>query len=86
MKYNCKNCKNSECMWIGLNDEEICTEYVPKTKGDLLRCMTDEELADLLSQTVDCACCPCKASDDKCDLPDESCKKQWIEWLKQGFE
>lgn len=47
-----------------------------KTKGDCIRSMTDEELADLLYATM--------RGDNICDPYSE--KDDWLEWLKQEVE
>lgn len=31
---NCARCANSDCGWAGCDDEEICTEYKPRTKDE----------------------------------------------------
>lgn len=48
MERNCKNCKNPDCFWTSMEDDEICDEYLPKTNADRIRSMTNEELADFL--------------------------------------
>lgn len=70
MARNCNNCKNEDCFWYGLDDDDVCDEYIPKTNADRVRSMTDEELAELLhSQFVF----------SNSYLPSE----WWLEWLKQ---
>lgn len=56
MERNCKNCKNQDCFWVGVDDDEICDEYLPKTNADRIRTMTDEELAVFLGNTQ-AVCC-----------------------------
>lgn len=52
------------------------------TNADRIRSMTNEELAEVFSELVDCACCPCNCSDGTCG----NCERQWILWLKQECE
>lgn len=54
-------------------------ERKAETYADRIREMTDEELAEVFSELVDCACCPCNCSDGTCG----NCQRQWILWLKQ---
>lgn len=52
-----------------------------RTKADKIRAMTDEELATLISENIDCGVCenvfglrPCS---ERC------CPDFWLDWLKQ---
>lgn len=44
--------------------------------------MTDEELANAISDNIDCACCN-QFLKDKIDCSGDGCPKAWIEWLKE---
>ena len=55
------------------------TERKTETNADRIRAMTDEELAEVFSELVDCTCCPCICSDGTCG----NCRRQWILLLKQ---
>lgn len=58
----------------------------PITNADRIRSMSDEELAEWLAHLTDCVNCPCRDPYDQCDTVDGSCKKQWLEWLKEEAE
>lgn len=57
-----------------------------KTNADSIRTMTDEELADWISnQGVDCAYCRIESlCYEECKCAD--CDKAWLKWLKQEAE
>lgn len=71
MERNCNNCKNPDCFWVGLDDDEICDEYLPKTNADRIRSMTDEELARFLQGVT---------------LGLKTPLTDWVDWLKQEAE
>lgn len=50
-----------------------------KTKADKIRAMSDEELAEVLSERLDCSSCPV----DDCGGVGHWCKKALLKWLKQ---
>lgn len=56
--------------------DKIC-EKVPKTNGDYIRSMTDEQLAEILVTTE---CSNCEKYDCK------SCKDRILEWLKEEMK
>ena len=54
----------------------------PKTNGDKIRAMTDEELAEFIDTVTDC--CSDGWMCDKCPIKSTGCDKDsFIEWLKQ---
>lgn len=53
------------------------------TKGDKIRDMTDEELAEWFLKN---AVCPCVAVDEGCALNDDTCKQAWLSWLEEKAE
>lgn len=56
----------------------------PKTNADRIRSMTDEELAELISDRIDC--CECEhmyAGEGKPCHNGETCPDYWLDWLKQ---
>lgn len=60
----------------------------PKTKADLLRAMTDEELAKTMNSTGECPPCECPyayadLSESGGNITDKQCVECWLEWLKQ---
>lgn len=59
--------------YVALNQE-------PVTNADRIRAMTDEELADLISDTVDCCVCLKLRGDQLCGV---GCEKIWLALLKQ---
>ena len=85
-----------ECKWLGAsaNGDPYCVfNNVPlsqpgclvgdvreKNNRDILRSMTDAELAHFMMQTTDC---PCIAKEPGCCRSDISCQKAWIDYLKR---
>lgn len=67
--------------------EKVCQEQIdrkdrkPKTHGDELRTMTNEELAALLANEA----CPTKES-KRCKEFFHYCDSCWLDWLKQEVE
>lgn len=57
-------------------------ESEPQTYGDRIRRMTDEELAEWLSDMHDTVTCPNGGAID-CN---PSCKRCWLDWLKKEVE
>ena len=58
----------------------------PKTNADLIRSMSDEELANLFDTWIrDCNCndVPCRIF---CQQGCFNCEKNWLDWLKQEVE
>ena len=56
-------------------------ELKPKTNADLIRAMTDEELAEIIPERVDCSECPARIGDYRACK--EKCKETWLDWLKR---
>ena len=58
--------------------------YEPLTNGDRIRAMSDEELAEALSNAIHCRTCyarnVCKIS------ADSNCQQDHLTWLKQPVE
>lgn len=52
----------------------------PQTNADRIRSMTDEELAELWWERVDCGECPVHRD---CRMTGQDCKKLALDWLKQ---
>ena len=58
------------------------TEKKPKTNGDRIRQMMDEELAEFIDTVTDC--CSDGWMCDKCPIKSTGCDKDsFLEWLKQ---
>ena len=56
-----------------------------KTNADRIRAMSDEELAKLIAENIDC--CVCKsihhAEDDCCPtVSSKACPDMWLDWLR----
>lgn len=52
--------------------------------GDRIRAMTDEELADVMSDNTCCAEC---FLPERCNLrAGETCKGRWLRWLRSPVE
>lgn len=67
------------------DDYDFLVQYEPpqpKTNADRIRAMTDEELAEWLSDMHDTVTCPNNGAID-CN---PSCKRCWLDWLKQEGE
>ena len=93
----CKDCKFRTASNL-MSDVSYCTYYNNPivailgcdlgeskiiTNADRIRAMTDEELADWISnQGVDCAYCRIESlCYEECKCAD--CDKAWLKWLKQ---
>ncbi len=58
----------------------------PQTNADHIRAMTDEQLAELIGDTIDCGSCKDMANHDVCPVNtdnERNCYKYWLDWLKQ---
>ena len=55
----------------------------PVRNADRIRSMTDEELAELWWERVDCGECPVHRD---CKITGQDCKKLALDWLKQEVE
>ena len=83
----CKNCYHYKNEWckivIDSPDPDMlrtCPNFRQKTNGDMVRRLSDDELADVMAE-ADCIgeACPC----DNCN--DIGCHDAWIAWLKQAM-
>lgn len=79
---NCRTCKNPGCAARGTNwtprDGVKCFGYEPvtgDTRGDLVRQMTDEELAEWLVE-----------HDEKCFHFGHLSKEGYVAWLKEEVQ
>ena len=81
MEYLCESCWNYPCASDKTKKITDCFAYRPKpSNGDRLRAMTDEELAELVT-------------DDMCELLcgaplvcEGQCKQKMLDWLRQEAE
>ena len=86
---NNKNCSLGEC-----DQPETCTAYVPViTNADRIRAMSDEELAEFLTDINPTNCKDCgfshgwRCQPDRDDCSDfEKCKEGRKRWLQQPAE
>lgn len=51
--------------------------------GDAIRAMTDEELAKIISDSIDCNVCQEQFS-VLCDGTSKTCEQTWLDWLKEA--
>lgn len=66
------------------NKPEKCATCKPLTNGDKIRAMSDNELADVLSDNACCAECFLPV---RCNLrAGETCKERWLTWLRSPVE
>ena len=81
---NCKYCR-ANCTGAKHDRElALCSGYdPPKTNGDWIRAMTDEELADFLNETNNYLC---DFIMNKRCKNDTKCSDCWLEWLRHGAE
>ena len=78
MERNCKNCKNQDCFWVGLDDDDICDEFLPKTNADRIRSMADEELAKFIIGTL------CYIEPPYMEVREKALRdNELLEWLKE---
>ncbi len=82
MKFLCDNCEKYPCDDTEIKLMKYCPVYSPKpkpqTNADRIRAMSDEELAEVISNLGDC---------DTCYLYHNGCsiniKDAVLEWLKK---
>lgn len=88
--------KNSMTTW-SKTCESICliplrlligTTDEPETNADRIRSMTDDELAELWWERVDCGECPVHKCPVHryCRITGQDCKKLALDWLRQECE
>lgn len=87
--YVCAECANEDCESSGTNSTCLnCGGFVVKkrkqTNADRIRAMTDEEFAQWLDLTVNCAWIMGQGSVWLADVP-RYCE-DWWKWLKQEVE
>ena len=64
--------------------EGPCKYEEPQTNADRIRAMTDEEMAEFMSNKVDCQYCNVKT--EWCSESEIACRRGWLDWLKQEAE
>ena len=65
---------------LGTWQERILANKPKHTNADLIRSMTDEELAELWWERVDCGECPVHRD---CKMTGQDCKKLALGWLQE---
>ena len=61
-------------------------KFIPMTQADRIRSMSDEELAEFLSESTNCDCCNIQCP-DKLNCPSmSSCYCRHLEWLQSEVE
>ena len=81
---DCRKCV--EFSWCLENEDCGLFKQKPQTNADRIRAMTDEELAELIGDTIDCGSCKDMANHDVCPVSadnERNCHKYWLDWLKQ---
>ena len=92
-----KNCTGVRCiLQIGTVDPATCDcvsfcpqATPPKTRADYIRAMTDEELAILIGDNIDCEICKLTFDPEDRECPRsfskhiKNCADIWLNWLKQ---
>lgn len=78
---DCRQCADYE--WCAKNEECGMFKQKQMTNADRIRSMTDEELAELWWERVDCGECPVHK---ECKLTGQDCKRLALDWLKQEVE
>lgn len=72
----CNGCSDKDCEFRSLVDAK-CSRFKPKTNADRIRSMTDEDLANCITDDL---------CDRVCHSPlscDGNCETQVLAWLKQ---
>ena len=64
--------------------EHGCTDFAPCTNADLIRSMSDEELAELLSEPCECSVDP--EEDGYRECGNKLCIEYLLNWLQQPAE
>lgn len=83
---NCKKCKyEPTCGMAQFSHISACYKFNPRTNGDRIREMRDEELADIICDHA-CMLCPLGTCDGRMEIGRDACYKRWLEWLKQEVE
>jgi hypothetical protein len=84
MKNKCEGCKR-----YSDSEKYDCAECKPdykQTNADKIRLMSDEELAEFLSENTNCDCCNIQCP-DKLNCPSmSSCYFRWLEWLNKAVD
>lgn len=71
-----------------VREDELKTLFSPikQTNADRIRSMTDEELAEIMSETSSCYYCKVQCEDRPNNPTQSGCNFRWLEWLKAESE
>ena len=72
-------CNYTACIFPVIKTTTI-TNQKPITNADRFRAMSDEELAELWWERVDCGECPVHK---ECRMTGQDCKRLALDWLRQ---
>lgn len=56
MKVNCKGCNHENCVYVGMNNNTVCKDYVPLNPAPQQRTwvgLTDSEIAEIYMSNTD---------------------------------
>ena len=73
--YPCSKCSHS-----------YIDKYEPKTNADKIRNMSDEELAEFMSENTSCYYCKVQCEDRPNSPTESSCNFRWLDWLQSEAE
>lgn len=79
----------ARCLYCGYEEGENAKR--PQTNADRIRAMSDEELAELIGDNIDCAICK-KEVFKTAECPgsimigEKKCYDVWLDWLRQEAE
>ena len=81
----CLSCAKADSCEQADRVEDYCINHEerPMTNADRIRQMTDEELAELWWERVDCGECPVHRD---CKMTGQDCKQLALSWLKQEVD
>lgn len=77
---NCQHNSNSR------DDEPCCRCDSRKTNADRIRNMSDEELAEFMSENTSCYYCKVQCEDRPNSPTESSCNFRWLDWLQSEAE
>ena len=98
LHYDCTNrnsfgyCKTTACInkhyrheqWVSTSNRTEQTVFKPQTQADRIRAMSDEELAEMISDRIDCSECKhMYAGEGKPCHNGKCCPDYWLEWLRE---
>lgn len=76
-------CINPMYSNIGTANEKLMGGLRKTTNADRIRAMTDEELAEWITELTDCTVYPHTRKDAPCVSIGQTCAASWLDWLKQ---